>query len=187
MSYRDRDERRFLLWRARRCLFAVIALLATGTTSHYASAQLPDSIRPHRIMAHIMGACTGDTSLIHFAPNYIQKRIAPKPTGPLCPNAVDFRARVRVTELPKYPPLLLSAEVGGEVIVQFVLGSDGRVDTTHFQILRSTHNLFTNAVRAAVTSWKGDPALLGSEAYPQWLAVDVQFQTKCATEGHPPV
>ena len=52
---------------------------------------------------------------------------------------------------PQYPPMLRSANVVGEVLAQFVVDTAGRVDMSTFHILKSTHDLFTQAVKA--TCW----------------------------------
>ena len=49
---------------------------------------------------------------------------------------------------PRYPDMLRSANVEGEVLAQFVVDTTGRADMSTFKVLKSTHDLFTNAVKA---------------------------------------
>jgi TonB family protein len=48
---------------------------------------------------------------------------------------------------PKYPALLRRANIEGSVIVRFVIRDDGSVDPESIEIVKSTHDLFTNSVR----------------------------------------
>jgi TonB family protein len=52
----------------------------------------------------------------------------------------------------RYPTVLRSAGVEGQVLASFVVQEDGRVDSLTFQALRSDHALFTEAVRAALVN-----------------------------------
>ena len=64
---------------------------------------------------------------------------------------------------PVYPPMLRSANVEGEVLAQFVVDTLGRVDTTTLHILRSTHDLFSSAVKASLAEMRFTPAEVGAE------------------------
>lgn len=61
---------------------------------------------------------------------------------------------------PRYPEMLRSSGVEGEVTVVFVVDTLGRADTATFRVLKSTHDLFTSAVRATLPSMKFYPAEL---------------------------
>ena len=50
---------------------------------------------------------------------------------------------------PRYPDMLRSANVEGEVLAQFVVDTTGRADMSTFKVLKSTHDLFTNAVKSS--------------------------------------
>src|SRR5919197_2785776 len=61
----------------------------------------------------------------------VEKQVAPVPNNPP----------------PRYPDMLRSANVEGEVLAQFVVDTTGRVDMSQFKVLKSSHDLFTAAVR----------------------------------------
>ncbi len=62
---------------------------------------------------------------------------------------------------PRYPDILRSASVEGEVLAQFVVDHHGRVDMDTFRALRSSHALFTDAVRASLEGARYSPAEVG--------------------------
>ena len=68
---------------------------------------------------------------------------------------------------PRYPDVLRKAGVSGEVLAQFIVGPDGRADVESFKVLRSTHDLFTKSVRAALPQMRFEPALVGDRAVRQ--------------------
>lgn len=59
---------------------------------------------------------------------------------------------------PRYPEALRSAGVDGRVLVQFAVDTTGRVDMASVRVLESTHDLFSRAVRDALTSFRFRPA-----------------------------
>ncbi|MEP6494344.1 MAG: M56 family metallopeptidase [bacterium] len=59
---------------------------------------------------------------------------------------------------PRYPDMLRSANVEGEVLAQFVVNEDGHPDPATFTVVKSTHELFTTAVRSALSMFKFFPA-----------------------------
>jgi protein TonB len=76
---------------------------------------------------------------------------------------------------PRYPDMLRSANVEGEVLAQFVVDTTGRADMSTFKILKSTHDLFTNAVRAALPNMKFFPAEVGGKHVKQLVQMPFQF------------
>jgi periplasmic protein TonB len=68
---------------------------------------------------------------------------------------------------PSYPPQLRAARVEGEVLAQFVVGTDGRPDMRTFKVLRSSHELFSSAVRDAVNKMRFQPAEIEGRAVRQ--------------------
>jgi periplasmic protein TonB len=59
---------------------------------------------------------------------------------------------------PRYPPILLGGRVEGDVIVQFVVDSTGSADPKSLKIMRSTHELFTRAVKSVLPKLRFLPA-----------------------------
>ena len=76
---------------------------------------------------------------------------------------------------PRYPDMLRSANVEGEVLAQFVVDTTGRADMKEFKILKSTHDLFTNAVKVALPNMKFYPAEVGGKKVKQLVQMPFQF------------
>ena len=77
--------------------------------------------------------------------------------------------------MPRYPDLLRRGRVEGEVLAQFVVGPDGRADVETFKVLKSTNELFTNSVRAALPQMRFEPALVGGKAVRQLVQQPFTF------------
>lgn len=60
-----------------------------------------------------------------------------------------------------YPGQLRSAKVEGEVLAQFVVDTNGVYEHDTFKVLKSTHELFTAAVRDALPVMRFTPAEVG--------------------------
>jgi TonB family protein len=69
--------------------------------------------------------------------------------------------------MPRYPDSLRQAGVEGEVLVQFVVGPEGKADVGSFKVLKSDHDLFTQSVRNALPMMRFNPALVGGKAVRQ--------------------
>ncbi|MGH7711094.1 MAG: TonB family protein [Gemmatimonadaceae bacterium] len=59
---------------------------------------------------------------------------------------------------PRYPNALRLAGVEGEVLAQFVVDENGRPDVATFKALKSSHDLFAQAIRAALPAMQFVPA-----------------------------
>jgi periplasmic protein TonB len=76
---------------------------------------------------------------------------------------------------PRYPDMLRSANVEGEVLAQFVVDTSGRAEMNTFKVLKSSHDLFTNAVKAALANMKFYPAEVGGRHVKQLVQMPFQF------------
>jgi len=76
---------------------------------------------------------------------------------------------------PVYPDALLSAGVGGRVVVEFVVDTTGRADMGTFGTVSTTHPVFTEAVRRAVAAARFSPAMLGGRRVLQLLQLPFSF------------
>jgi len=76
---------------------------------------------------------------------------------------------------PRYPDMLRSANVEGEVLAQFVVDTTGRAEMSTFKVLKSTHDLFTNAVKATLPNMKFYPAEVGGKHVKQLVQMPFQF------------
>jgi protein TonB len=57
----------------------------------------------------------------------------------------------------RYPEPLRNAGISGRVVIQFVVDTTGRVDMSSVLVLRSSHDLFTRAVRDALPALRFRP------------------------------
>ena len=76
---------------------------------------------------------------------------------------------------PRYPDMLRSANVEGEVLAQFVVDTLGRADMKTFYVLRATHPDFVTAVRDAVPHFRFSPASIGDRLVRQMVQMPFQF------------
>jgi protein TonB len=67
------------------------------------------------------------------------------------------------TQRPRYPDILKSAGVEGDVLAQFVVDTTGRVELNTFKVLKTSHQLFEAAVRSALPGMRFIPAEVGNK------------------------
>ncbi len=79
---------------------------------------------------------------------------------------------------PRYPFSLLSMGMEGNVVVQFVVDSTGSADMRSLRILRSTHELFTRAVRAVLPKLRFLPAEVGGNKVDVLVEQPFQFSVR---------
>jgi protein TonB len=84
-------------------------------------------------------------------------------------------AAVPGTNAPRYPDMLRSANVEGEVLAQFVVDTTGRAEMSTFKTLKSSHDLFTNAVKAALANMRFYPAEVGGRKVKQLVQMPFVF------------
>ena len=89
----------------------------------------------------------------------VEKQVAPLPNNPG----------------PRYPDMLRSANVEGEVLAQFVVDTTGRAEMSTFKVLKSSHDLFTNAVKSALSNMRFYPAEVGGRKVKQLVQMPFQF------------
>lgn len=68
---------------------------------------------------------------------------------------------------PRYPDILRSAGVEGEVLATFVVDTTGRVERATFKVLKKSHDLFEIAVRNALPGMRFLPAEVGGRKVKQ--------------------
>ncbi len=76
---------------------------------------------------------------------------------------------------PRYPEMLRSAGITGDVIAQFVVNEDGRADMRTFKALSSSHPQFTAAVKAALPQMRFYPAEVGGRKVKQLVQQSFTF------------
>ena len=76
---------------------------------------------------------------------------------------------------PKYPSVLESSGIAGEVQAQFVVRSDGKADMDSFKVLKSSNELFTQAVKNVLPRMHFSPAMIGGKPVNQLVQQSFQF------------
>ena len=92
----------------------------------------------------------------------------------------EFQVEKQVSPLPgnpapRYPDMLRSANVEGEVLAQFVVDTTGRYEAGTFKVLKSSHELFTAAVKSALPNMKFYPAEVGGRKVKQLVQQPFTF------------
>jgi protein TonB len=77
---------------------------------------------------------------------------------------------------PRYPEALRRNGIDGRVVVQFVVDTMGSVDPNSLHVLQSTHDLFTQAVRSALASFRFRPAEVGGRRTPALAEMPFEFR-----------
>ena len=99
-------------------------------------------------------------------------------TGPPRPQVpVRVGGKVRPPRLfeqvePKYPELAARARIEGDVLLEAVLGPDGRIE--EIRVL-SGHALLVQAAIEAVRQWRYEPTYLNDQPVPVLLQIKVHF------------
>lgn len=95
-------------------------------------------------------------------------------------RSVEFEVDKHATPLPNnpapfFPSALRESSSTGSVQAEFVVTTAGVVDTTSFRVLRSSHELFTAAVRSMLPAWRFTPAELFGHRVNQRVVQEFQF------------
>jgi protein TonB len=103
--------------------------------------------------------------------------------GPVDNNQPYFEFQVEKPVLarennptPKYPSMLESAHVEGEVLAQFVVDTTGRAEMSSFKVLKSTNDLFTSSVRNVLPQMRFYPAEVGGRKVRQLVQMPFVFK-----------
>jgi protein TonB len=76
---------------------------------------------------------------------------------------------------PRYPSVLESSGIAGEVQAQFVVKSDGKADMETFKVLKSSNELFTQAIKNYLPRAHFSPAQSGGKPVNQLVQQSFQF------------
>jgi len=92
----------------------------------------------------------------------------------------EFQVEKQVQQIPgtgnlRYPDMLRSANVEGEVLAQFVVDTTGHYESGTFKVLKSSHDLFTAAVKNALPQMRFYPAEVGGRKVKQLVQQPFQF------------
>ena len=106
--------------------------------------------------------CTGCDSLA------IAVRVIHAARPPVEPAYFEFQVEKPVRQRsslsrPEYPQSLIATRTEGRVLVQFVVGVDGKPEMNTFRVLEATHPAFAEAVRKALPGRSYYPAEIGGK------------------------
>jgi protein TonB len=92
----------------------------------------------------------------------------------------EFQVEKQVQMVPgtsnlRYPDMLKSSNIEGEVMAQFVVDTTGRYESGTFKVLKSSHDLFTAAVRNALPGMRFYPAEVGGRKVKQLVQQPFTF------------
>ncbi|HVT38716.1 MAG TPA: M56 family metallopeptidase [Gemmatimonadaceae bacterium] len=166
---------RLLLFIAQRQSQTRLAPMLAESSSHLSRRiAAMNASRPALPVVRAVTLVLGAAGAIAVAcsPRVGQDLTAPTPTAGravtnLAPGAspvyFEFQIEKPVMQVPDspaplYPSILKSAGIEGEVLASFVVGPEGLADTASFKVLKSTHELFTIAVRNALSAMRFVPA-----------------------------
>ncbi len=76
---------------------------------------------------------------------------------------------------PRYPEMLKSANIEGEVLAQFVVDTTGRAEMSTFKVLKSSHDGFTQAVKNVLPNMRFYPAEIGGRKVKQMVQQPFTF------------
>jgi TonB family protein len=95
-------------------------------------------------------------------------------------------ARYPGSAAPAYPSEMLKQGVQGSVITQYIVDTTGFADTTSLRIMRTTHEQFAEAVRAALPYMRFFPAKVGSKKVRQLVEQEFSFKIEQAANQTTP-
>ena len=91
-------------------------------------------------------------------------------------SANDVMMRLRDDPIaPRYPEALRRAGIEGTVVVKFAVDTTGRVDMRSIEVVRSTHEAFTVAVRESLEKLRFNPSMVGERRVRALAMMPFQF------------
>lgn len=149
------------------------------------SAQIPVEIPPPSTVPFDPGRYTGygpDSGSV-LGPNLSGPRVSP--TAIYAPTMVEERPERIGGPDPRYPEVLRQAGIEGEVLVECVLDTLGRVEPGSIRIVSSTHVLFERPAREAVAASAFRPARLDGRAVRVRVQLPLNFRMARGAPANP--
>jgi periplasmic protein TonB len=92
----------------------------------------------------------------------------------------EFQVERPVKRLPDgvvlhYPDVRRASRTNGEVLAQFVVDTNGRALPEAFKVIKTTHDLFAQAVKAALPDMRFMPATIGGKPVRQLVQQPFHF------------
>jgi protein TonB len=97
---------------------------------------------------------------------------------PLTAASVDDPVGVIEQPAPRYPPALARAGIPGQVELEYVVDTTGRVEPGSLRTLVTTHPAFEAAARVTVLASRYRPARLGGRAVRQLVRQTLKFRVE---------
>ena len=76
---------------------------------------------------------------------------------------------------PKYPSMLETSRVEGEVLAQFVVDTLGKADMSTFKVLQASNDLFASSLKTTLPQWRFFPAEAGGHKVKQIVQLPLKF------------
>jgi hypothetical protein len=102
----------------------------------------------------------------------------PTDTGVVAWSALTERPRLQDTSKVahvRFPSMLASAHVGGEVHLEMIVGRDGVPERSSLRVVTSAHDLFTSSIKSAIVDWRFTPAMVDGREVRTIVPVFVSF------------
>jgi protein TonB len=97
-----------------------------------------------------------------YTPDLVDEQVTPRPGNPR----------------PRYPESLRMAGIEGDVNVQFVVDTTGRVDEPSIKFSSHIHELFMDAIRVSLRRARFFPARLAGTVVPQLVQQEFRFELR---------
>ena len=91
-------------------------------------------------------------------------------------SGAELQTRIVTSARPRYPEALRQAAIDGAVLVRFAIDTTGRIDMGSVTVVSSTHELFTRAVRDALSGFRFRPAEIGGHRVRALAEMPFEFQ-----------
>jgi TonB family protein len=98
------------------------------------------------------------------------------------PAGVEFRPQAILQDGPSYPWRMAQAKISGEVVVEFVIGQDGR--TKELRVVRSSHLEFEVPALTAVAFWRFEPGVRASRHVDTLVSQLIEFNLEDEKARH---
>jgi protein TonB len=76
---------------------------------------------------------------------------------------------------PKYPSMLETSRVEGEVLAQFVVDTMGKADMSTYKVLQASNDLFASSLKSTLPQWRFYPAEAGGHKVKQIVQLPLKF------------
>jgi TonB family protein len=83
--------------------------------------------------------------------------------------------------MPRYPEMLRQAGIEGMVLLEFVIGADGRVDSTTINVLQSTNRAFEGPSKDVIARSLYSPGEVGGEPVATLATQQIGFSISTET------